>query len=233
MVKPSEAFGLEPFLHLVGDGLGRADHGEAANSRRAAARAGAPSGSRAWPSAMARSRPLLRGVALRDSPAAARPDRTSRHRGRARSTARRWRWRSSPGCRAWRASSRASSTVSPTTTKQAGRIFMWSRIAAEPSPCGPSRRRRTPGRPSMLGCAVNTASAVSAASWRPASDAPACTITGQPCTGRAMLSGPRTERYSPLWSSTCILSGSKKMPLSTSRMKASSAQESHSPVTTS
>src|SRR6266446_8681058 len=29
-------------------------------------------------------------------------------------------------------------------------------------------------------------------------DAPACTITGQPWTGRAMLSGPRTERYSPL-----------------------------------
>ena len=56
---------------------------------------------------------------------------------------------------------------------------------------------------------VNTASAVSAASCRPASDAPACTITGQPCTGRAMLSGPRTDRYSPLWSSTCIFAGSK------------------------
>ena len=56
---------------------------------------------------------------------------------------------------------------------------------------------------------MNTASAVSAASWRPASEAPACTITGQPWIGRAMLSGPRTERYSPLWSSTCILSGSK------------------------
>ena len=76
----------------------------------------------------------------------------------------------------------------------------------------------------MLGSAVNTISAVSAASWRPTSEAPACTITGQPCTGRAMLSGPFTERYFPLWSSTCILSGSKKMPLSTSRMKASSAQ---------
>jgi hypothetical protein len=33
--------------------------------------------------------------------------------------------------------------------------------------------------------------AVSAASWRPASEAPAYTITGQPCTGRAMLSGTR------------------------------------------
>jgi hypothetical protein len=39
------------------------------------------------------------------------------------------------------------------------------------------------------------------------SEAPAWTITGQPCTGRAMLSGPRTDRCSPLWSSTCILAG--------------------------
>ena len=36
---------------------------------------------------------------------------------------------------------------------------------------------------------MNTASAVSAASCRPSSEAPAWTITGQPCTGRAMLSG--------------------------------------------
>ena len=46
---------------------------------------------------------------------------------------------------------------------------------------------------------MNTASAVSAASCLPSSEAPACTITGQPCTGRAMLSGPRTLRYLPLW----------------------------------
>ena len=32
-------------------------------------------------------------------------------------------------------------------------------------------------------------------------------MTGQPWIGRAMLSGPRTERYSPLWSSTCSLLG--------------------------
>ena len=85
----------------------------------------------------------------------------------------------------------------------------------------------------MFGSAVNTISAVSAASWRPASEAPACTITGQPCTGRAMLSGPFTEKYWPLWLRVCILSGSKNTPFSTSRMKASSAQESHRPVTTS
>ena len=85
----------------------------------------------------------------------------------------------------------------------------------------------------MFGSAVNTISAVSAASWRPTSEAPACTITGQPCTGRAMLSGPFTEKYLPLWLSVCSLSGSKKTPLSTSRMKASSAHESQSPVTTS
>ena len=54
--------------------------------------------------------------------------------------------------------------------------------------------------------AANTISAVSAANCRPASDTPACTITGHPCGGRAMLSGPRTDRYSPLWSSTCIFS---------------------------
>src|SRR5580698_7374759 len=53
--------------------------------------------------------------------------------------------------------------------------------------------------------AAETAEAVFTANCRPSSDAPACTITGQPCTGRAILSGPRTERYFPLWSSTCIL----------------------------
>ena len=85
----------------------------------------------------------------------------------------------------------------------------------------------------MLFSAVNTASAVSAASCLPDFDAPACTITGQPCGGRAMLSGPFTEKNSPLWLSVCSLSGSKNTPLSTSRMNASSAQESQSPVTTS
>ena len=42
-------------------------------------------------------------------------------------------------------------------------------------------------------------SAVSAASCRPASEAPACTMTGQPWIGRATLSGPRTDKNSPLW----------------------------------
>ena len=46
--------------------------------------------------------------------------------------------------------------------------------------------------------AAKTTSAVSAASWRPASEAPAWTMTGQPCTGRAILSGPRTEKIFPL-----------------------------------
>jgi hypothetical protein len=39
---------------------------------------------------------------------------------------------------------------------------------------------------------VKMTSAVSAASCRPGSDAPACTITGQPYTGRATFNGPRT-----------------------------------------
>ena len=86
---------------------------------------------------------------------------------------------------------------------------MWSRDAAEPFPSGPSRRHRIAGRRRGSPARAKTTSAVSAASWRPASDAPACTITGQPWIGRAMLSGPRTERYLPLWLSTCSLSGSK------------------------
>jgi hypothetical protein len=41
-------------------------------------------------------------------------------------------------------------------------------------------------------CAVNTTSAVAAASFCPSADDPACTITGWPCTGRPDCSGPRT-----------------------------------------
>ena len=81
--------------------------------------------------------------------------------------------------------------------------------------------------------APKTASAVSAAICRPASDEPAWTITGQPWIGRAMYSGPRTDSSGPLWFSTCIFAGSKNRPLSTSRVKASSAKLSQSPVTTS
>lgn len=40
-------------------------------------------------------------------------------------------------------------------------------------------------------------------------EAPACTITGQPWMGRAILSGPLTFRYLPLWFSTCSRAGSK------------------------
>ncbi len=58
-----------------------------------------------------------------------------------------------------------------------------------------------------------------------------CTITGQPPGARC--SGPRTFRWRPAWSRRCSLSGSKYTPLSASRMKASSAQLSQSPVTTS
>ena len=48
-------------------------------------------------------------------------------------------------------------------------------------------------RPPDVPSAGNTVSAVSAASCRPASEAPAWTITGHPWIGRAMFSGPRTE----------------------------------------
>ena len=70
------------------------------------------------------------------------------------------------------------------------------------------RRRRRP-RPSRR------------QSWRPGSEEPACTMTGQPCTGRAILSGPRTCKLGPMKScaSVCILAGSKKMPDSTSRSR--------------
>ena len=124
------AFGLEPFLHLVGDGLGRADHGEAgiaAEPLRELAHG------EVLPPRQRRSRARGRSCwrCSRESRAAVRPDRTSRRRGRARSTARRWRWRSARGCRAWRACRAPPRRVSPTTTKQPGRIFMWSRIAAD------------------------------------------------------------------------------------------------------
>ena len=45
-------------------------------------------------------------------------------------------------------------------------------------------------RPSIVWCAQNTTSAVSAASCRPSSDAPACTTTGWPCGERETVSGP-------------------------------------------
>ena len=70
-------------------------------------------------------------------------------------------------------------------------------VAPELPPCGPSRRRRSSGRRPARPPAAKITSAVSAASWRPASDAPACTMTGQPWIGRAMLSGPRTDKCAP------------------------------------
>src|SRR5262249_43210252 len=114
----------------------------------------------------------------------------------------------------------------------AGKDFQWSRD--RPTFSARLFTSAKNSRPAArLDCAVNTASAVSAASWRPASEAPAWTMTGQPWIGRAMLSGPRTDRYFPLWLSTCSLSGSKKSPFRTPRTKPSSAQLPHRPVTTS
>ena len=62
----------------------------------------------------------------------------------------------------------------------AGQDLQMVGVAAELSPCGPSHRRRSAGPRRCCAGAANMTSAVSAASWRPASDAPACTITGQP-----------------------------------------------------
>ncbi len=121
--------GRQPFFHLVGDGLRRADHGEpgiAAEPLRQLAHgevlALAPARWRAR-------RPLLAGVALRDV-VRQRPVRielrgvvAERDRQRADGVG-----VVAPGCRGWRALSRASSTVSPTTTKQPGSITMWSRF---------------------------------------------------------------------------------------------------------
>ncbi len=109
MVKPSLASVAEPFLHLVGDGLRRADHGEAgiaAEPLRELAHG------EILP--LPPSRPPARGRSCwRCSPgfrAAARRDRSAMRRARARSTARRWRCRNRPGCRACARLARASST---------------------------------------------------------------------------------------------------------------------------
>jgi hypothetical protein len=43
----------------------------------------------------------------------------------------------------------------------------------------------------------------------PASEAPACTMTGLPCGGRAMFSGPATDNRGPRWARVCSFAGSK------------------------
>ncbi len=55
-------------------------------------------------------------------------------------------------------------------------------------------------------CAVNTMSAVRAASSMPTSDEPACATTGRPCGERATFKGPRTVKCLPLCRRMCILS---------------------------
>ena len=47
-------------------------------------------------------------------------------------------------------------------------------------------------------CAVNTMSAVRAASSMPTSEEPAWATTGRPCGERATFSGPRTVKCLPL-----------------------------------
>ena len=78
------------------------------------------------------------------------------------------------------------------------------RGAALEGPC----RTRVPSRCST----ENTTSAYFAATVRPASDWPACTITGRPCGERRIISGPRTWKCLPLWLSMCSLEGSKNRP---------------------
>ena len=73
-----------------------------------------------------------------------------------------------------------------------GMILMLVRRAAALRRAALRGRRRTRAPCSSCCCTVNSTSAVRAASSRPASDCPACTITGWPCGERGIISGPRT-----------------------------------------
>ena len=233
-LKPSQASRHQPFLHLVGDRRRRADDGEAAIAAEplrelAHGQVLAP-GQRddALPAALA-------GVGLRESPAAARRDRSleascaerDRQRGDARC-------RNARGCRAGRASRCASSSVSPTTTKHAGQDLQVVAVAAELRPCGPSRRHRTPARRRALPPAANTdlgglggelAAGLRRAGLhdhRPALDRP----------GDVERAAHR-EILALVVEHMQLRRIENRARLSTSRTKASSAQVSHSPVTTS
>ena len=103
-LKPSLPRLDQPFLHLVGDRLRRADEGEPAIAAERAGRAGARSGSRARPARPARSRPLLLALVSGISgsgPSGSKPRGVVAERDRQRGDAR---CRSAPGCRAVRAS---------------------------------------------------------------------------------------------------------------------------------
>ena len=134
MLKPSQASAEQPLLHLVGDHRRRAQQRGAAVAAEALGKLAHRQVVR-FARSMARSRPLLLAL-VSGIWATAHPDRTSMRRCPARSTARRWRCRSAPGCPA----SPASRAPRPANRRSRRRRRAGSsdgRDRGRASPCGP------------------------------------------------------------------------------------------------